>query len=99
MSTANQTEGQIPFDQMVAEDWCELLCEKPQFADRCPWVNMNKLDGYDWSELLSLHPQFADKCPWEKLDDSNWRKLLCRQPQFAGNKPFKGENAGRGEEK
>ena len=27
MSTANQTEGQIPFDQMKAEDWCGRFME------------------------------------------------------------------------
>ena len=34
MSTANQTEVQIPVDQLNAEDWCELLCEKTQFEEK-----------------------------------------------------------------
>ena len=61
MSTANQTEGQIPFDKMNAEDWCMLLCEKPQFADRCPW---KKLDERYWGKLLCRQPQFAMNKPF-----------------------------------
>ena len=34
MSTANQTEVQIPVDQLNAEDRCELLCEKTQFEEK-----------------------------------------------------------------
>ena len=67
MSTANQTEGQIPFDHMKAEDWCKFLCEKPQFADKCPWEN---LTGDDWSELLREQPQFADKNPFQKEQEN-----------------------------
>ena len=42
MPTENQTEGEIPFEQMDGNTWCELLCKQPQFADRCPWENLDK---------------------------------------------------------
>ena len=38
--------------------WVDLLCEHPEFADKCDW---SKLTDEDWSKLLEKQPQFADK--------------------------------------
>ena len=45
MSTANQTEGQIPFDHMKAEDWCKFLCEKTQFEEK---RKLTERSDYAW---------------------------------------------------
>ena len=66
MSTANQTEVQIPFDQMNAEDWCKLLCKQPRFANRCPW---EKLDESNCRKLLCRQPQFAMNKPFRGEND------------------------------
>ena len=45
-------------DKLSGSDWCQLLCDQPQFADQCDW---SKSSGGDWSLLLREQPQFADK--------------------------------------
>ncbi|MBP5544029.1 MAG: hypothetical protein ILM98_08135 [Kiritimatiellae bacterium] len=72
------------YGETEGEAWSELLVEKPEFADRCPWET---LDGGDWSKLLRARPQFSDKCDWEKLDGKDWSLLLKKRPQFARFKP------------
>jgi hypothetical protein len=68
------------WDLFNGTDWAGLLCDQPQFADKCDW---SKLDAHNWCSLLCSQPQFADKCDWSKLDAHNWCSLLCSQPQFA----------------
>ncbi len=46
-------------------DWNNLLCLKPEYADKCPWEN---LSGCDWRELLGDQPQFADKWPSDQSE-------------------------------
>ena len=81
LETMTQQQWELLADRCYRGlDWCRLLQLRPDFADRCPWV---ELDGWDWSNLLQVQRQFTDKCDWKKLDGSNWSYLLRFQPQFA----------------
>lgn len=60
--------------------WC--LCRGYiQFAEDCPW---EELDGWDWYLLLSKQPQLSEYCDWNKLNKYNWVSLISasEKPQF-----------------
>ena len=69
-----------PFDTLMGHEWVWLLCEAPQFGDRCKW---DVLDGTNWRDLLLRRPEFADKCDWRKLRRWDWGQLLKVHPEFA----------------
>ena len=72
----------IPWKKFTVDDWCDLLEDHPQFADKCD--KWDEFDSYDWFNLLSEQPQFADKCDkWEDISESDWKELLEKQPELA----------------
>lgn len=76
----------IHFENFTGHDWAILLTIRPQFADCCPWA---ELDGVDWADLLEKQPQFADRCSLDGLGDLDLINLLGRHPQFAERCPWK----------
>ena len=46
-----------PYD---GKAWADLLCEHPEFADKCDW---SKLGPEDWDRLLAKRPEFAEFKP------------------------------------
>ena len=44
------------FENLNGVQWAHLLCEHPEFADKCDW---SKLNSEDWELLLSEQPQFC----------------------------------------
>ena len=71
------------FENLTGEQWVQLLCEHPEFADKCDWDN---LYPHEWSKLLAVQPQFVEKCKLlDKLDDISiydWVDVLKKQPQL-----------------
>lgn len=47
--------GKLDFENLNGEQWVQLLCEHPEYADQCDWGKLN-MDG--WRELSCVHPQF-----------------------------------------
>lgn len=72
--------GKYDFENLNGEEWSELLCEHPEFAEQCDW---SKMDSANWWWLLSERPEFAKYCNWDKLEGYEWSALLAEQPQFA----------------
>ena len=60
-------------------EWAVLLCKRPEFADKCPW---HELNGNNITKLLRKQPQFADKCDFSTMTGANWVDLLCEQPDL-----------------
>ena len=56
------------FEKLNGEQWSQLLCEHPEYSDKCDW---SKLESEDWCWLLSEHPEFSPYCNWEKLKIMN----------------------------
>ena len=82
------------FENLTGVQWAHLLCEHPEFADKCHW---SKLNSEDWELLLSEQPQFAEHCVewfyllprfahicrWETFSGWKWAMLLVRYPELA----------------
>ncbi len=77
----------LDFSSLDGYDWCNLLIDKPQYAELCSQNNgWEQFDGWHWCRLLQDHPDFAcycDKCKgWKSFDGGDWSSLLQKQPDF-----------------
>jgi hypothetical protein len=73
-----------PWNTLNSDEWETLLETRPQFADKCPWDQIN----ISWVDLLPAQPKFGDKCPWDKLDPYDVIDIICHQPWFADKCPW-----------
>ena len=107
--TGNSTKekydaGKYDFENLTGEQWSQLLCKHPEYADKCHWSELN---SEDWSKLLAVQPQFAEHCTdwfyllpqfahicrWETFSGWKWAMLLVRFPELADKCDWKKLNS------
>lgn len=71
----------IPWGTISAEDWCMLLIDQSQFADRCP--KFGELTPGNWCEILGVHPELEKYCRcFDKFSREDWRSICWSQPRY-----------------
>ena len=67
--------GKLDFENLNGEQWVQLLCEHPEYADQCDW---EKLNMDDWFENLKSNIRFFQKiCHNSKKKHPYTSKIIC----------------------
>ena len=85
--TTEEFRKRAVLDDYDADDWLELVAERPEFAARAPWEKLrNGAHTGNWFRLLARRPEFADKADWTNLSREGFARdvfaLLEAQPDL-----------------
>ena len=85
--TTEEFRKRAVLDDYDADDWLELVAERPEFAARAPWEKLrNGAHTSNWFKLLARRPEFADQADWTYLSREGFARdvfaLLEAQPDF-----------------